>query len=228
MGMGMDLMPFGMPMQQNFLSPFSQISQMMNGMTAEMMNPSTPAFSHSQVSYMTVAPDATGRPQVYQASTTTRQGPGGVRETRKAVSDSRTGTKKLHVGRHLGERAHILEREENLYTGQREEHEDLVNLDHEEKHQFDREWRNRVYGGGGYERASITAQPAISDGRAPSSSATYGPGVTIEEVDDDEEIVEQAALPSSAPTVHHPPSPSRRHHQRDRGHKSSKRPKRHH
>ena len=53
-----------------------------------------------------------------------------MKETRKAVSDSRTGTKKMHVGRHLGDRAHIMEREENLYTGQREEHEDLVNLDH--------------------------------------------------------------------------------------------------
>lgn len=43
-----------------------------------------------------------GRPQVYQASKQTASGPGGVKETRKAVSDTRTGTKKLAVGRHMG------------------------------------------------------------------------------------------------------------------------------
>ena len=34
----------------------------------------------------------------------------------------------MSVGRHLGDRAHVIEREENLNTGQREQNEDFVNL----------------------------------------------------------------------------------------------------
>lgn len=70
-----------------------------------------------------------GRPQVYQASKQTAAGPGGVRETRKALSDSRSGVKKLSVGRHMGEKGHVKEREENMFTGQREENEEFLNMD---------------------------------------------------------------------------------------------------
>src|SRR5665811_1882025 len=85
------------------------------------------SFSSMSVTSITSGPD--GRPQVYQASNQTAIAPGGVKETRKAVADSRTGTKKLAVGRHVGDRGHVRERMENVYTGQREESEDLVNLD---------------------------------------------------------------------------------------------------
>lgn len=61
-----------------------------------------------------------------------RQGPGGIKETRKTVQDSRSGLKKMEVGRHLGERGHIREKEENMFTGQREENEDFINLDESE------------------------------------------------------------------------------------------------
>lgn len=58
-----------------------------------------------------------------------RRGPGGVKETKKAVSDSRSGVKKLAIGHHIGERAHIVEREQNLHTGDQEERQDYINLD---------------------------------------------------------------------------------------------------
>ena len=67
--------------------------------------------------------------QVYQASSTTRSAPGGIKETKKTVCDSRSGMKKMAIGHHIGERAHIVEREKNVYTGDVEQREDLVNLD---------------------------------------------------------------------------------------------------
>lgn len=67
--------------------------------------------------------------QVYQASSSVRQGPGGVKETKKAVSDSRSGVKKLAIGHHIGDRAHIIEREQNFHTGDQEERQDYINLE---------------------------------------------------------------------------------------------------
>lgn len=67
--------------------------------------------------------------QVYQASSSTRQGPGGVKETRKAVADSRSGIKKMQIGHHIGERAHVVEHEKNYHSGEAEERQEFINLD---------------------------------------------------------------------------------------------------
>lgn len=91
---------------------------------------------------MSSGPD--GKPQVYRASTSTRTGPGGVRETQRSVQDSRTGTKKLAIGHHIGERAHVIEREEDLHTGDQEERQEFINLDEEEADDFNREWETKV------------------------------------------------------------------------------------
>lgn len=45
------------------------------------------------------------------------------------MTDSVTGTKKMAIGHHIGDRAHIIEKEQNLHTGDREEREDFINLD---------------------------------------------------------------------------------------------------
>jgi hypothetical protein len=58
-----------------------------------------------------------------------RQAPGGIRETKKTVADSRTGVKKMAIGHHIGERGHVLEREHNVYSGEQEEHQEFINLD---------------------------------------------------------------------------------------------------
>jgi hypothetical protein len=55
--------------------------------------------------------------------------PGGVKETKKTVCDSRSGVKKIAIGHHIGDRAHVLEREQNLHSGEREERQEFVNLD---------------------------------------------------------------------------------------------------
>jgi hypothetical protein len=72
---------------------------------------------------------STGQPQIYQESSTTRQGPGGVRETRHTVTDTFTGTKKMAIGHHLGERGRVVERKQDLNTRELEENEELINLD---------------------------------------------------------------------------------------------------
>lgn len=35
----------------------------------------------------------------------------------------------MEIGHHIGDRAHIIEKEQNLHTGDREEREDFINLD---------------------------------------------------------------------------------------------------
>lgn len=78
---------------------------------------------------MTMSSGPDGRPQVYQASQSTRTAPGGIRETQKSVCDSRTGTKKLAIGHHIGDRSHVMEREQNMHSGQMEERQEFINLD---------------------------------------------------------------------------------------------------
>jgi hypothetical protein len=37
--------------------------------------------------------------------------------------------KKIAIGHHIGERAHVLEREQNLRSGEREERQEFINLE---------------------------------------------------------------------------------------------------
>jgi hypothetical protein len=37
--------------------------------------------------------------------------------------------KKIAIGHHIGERAHVLEREQNLHSGEREERQEFINLE---------------------------------------------------------------------------------------------------
>lgn len=98
-------------------------------------------YSSSSVFSMTSGPDG---PQVYQATSSTRAGPGGIKETRKTVQDSRSGTKKMAIGHHIGERAHIVEREQNVRTGEQEERQDYINLDDDDAEEFDREFQTKA------------------------------------------------------------------------------------
>ncbi|XP_057371333.1 myeloid leukemia factor-like [Daphnia carinata] len=125
--------PFGMPSIGQMFQSFGQ---------SGFGGGASPMYSSSSLMTMTTGPD--GQPQVYQASTTTRTAPGGVREVQRSVSDSRSGVRKMAVGRHLGERGHVVEKEQNYYTGDSEEREDFINIEEEEAHQFDEEWNRRA------------------------------------------------------------------------------------
>lgn len=85
--------------------------------------------SFTSSSVMTMSNGGDGRPQVYQETSSMRVGPGGIKETKKTVSDSRSGTKKMAIGHHIGERAHIIERQQNLRTGDQEENQEFINLE---------------------------------------------------------------------------------------------------
>lgn len=99
-------------------------------------------YSSSTVVSMTSGLD--GRPHVYKATSSTRTAPGGVRETQKTVCDSRSGTKKMSIGHHIGERGHIVEREHNMHSGDQEERQDFINLEEDEADDFNREWETRT------------------------------------------------------------------------------------
>lgn len=131
---------------------------------------------------MSSGPD--GRPQIYQATSSTKTGPGGIRETRRTVQDSMNGVKKMAIGHHIGERAHIIEKEQDLRSGQLEERQEFINLEEEQAEDFDREFTTKARGvssvrNTGY--ASIEAAPQQT--------------LTIESLDDDEnDEMEQQSL----------------------------------
>lgn len=107
-------------------------------------DPSVHSYCSSTMMSMTTGPD--GRPMVYQATSSTRSGPGGVCETQKSVCDNVTGTKKMQIGRHIGNRGHVIEREQNFISGEKEEREDFINIEEEEADKFSEEfeWRARM------------------------------------------------------------------------------------
>ena len=151
------------------------------------------AFCSSSVITMSSGPD--GRPQIYQATSSTKTGPGGIRETRRTVQDSVNGVKKMAIGHHIGDRAHIIEKEQDLRSGQLEEHQEFINLEEDEAEDFDREFTTKAHGvtgrGGG---RAICAAPA-----------TPQQTLTIEEIDDDDDVIE------TIPHVQRPSSTSSQH-----------------
>lgn len=80
---------------------------------------------------------------MFQATSSTRTAPGGLKETQRTVTDSRTGTKKMAIGHHIGDRAHIIEREHNLRSGDQEERQDFINIEEDEAEDFNREWEHK-------------------------------------------------------------------------------------
>ncbi|KAL3189213.1 hypothetical protein MRX96_002885 [Rhipicephalus microplus] len=70
--------------------------------------------------------------------------PGGVKETRRSLQDSRSGLQELTIGHHLDDRAHIVGRKRNRVTGEEDQSVEYVNLDEEEAEGFSREWQQRA------------------------------------------------------------------------------------
>lgn len=129
------------PMMGGGFFGFPAMPNMNRLLSADIGNNGT-SFCSSSVISMSSGPD--GRPQIYQATSSTKTGPGGIRETRKTVQDSSSGVKKMAIGHHIGERAHIIEKEQNLRSGQHEERQEFINLEEEEAESFDREFTNKA------------------------------------------------------------------------------------
>lgn len=111
-------------------------------MQSMMPVPSSSSFTSTSFVSMSSGPD--GRPQIYQASSSTKTGPNGVMETKKTVQDSRTGVKKMAIGHHIYDRGHIIEREQNLHEGTEEERQDFINLEEDEAEEFNREFQSKA------------------------------------------------------------------------------------
>lgn len=101
------------------------------------------SFSSSST-FSVMAPGSDGRPQIYHETSSTKMGPDGLKETRRTVQDSASGKKKMAIGHHLGEKAHVVEKEQNMHTGQREEREDFINLDESETEDFERKFEEKA------------------------------------------------------------------------------------
>lgn len=54
------------------------------------------------------------------------------------------GKQNVIIGHHIGERAHVIEREQNVLSGDQEEREDFINIEEEEADDFNREWETKV------------------------------------------------------------------------------------
>uniref|UniRef100_A0A0K8VI73 Myeloid leukemia factor n=1 Tax=Bactrocera latifrons TaxID=174628 RepID=A0A0K8VI73_BACLA len=132
-------------------------------LSADIGSPNGASYCSSSVITMSSGPD--GRPQIYQATTSTKTGPGGIRETRKTVEDSRRGMKKMAIGHHIGERAHIIEKEQDMRSGQLEERQEFINLEEDDAEDFDREFTNRARAGvrGARPQEMITIESADDD-----------------------------------------------------------------
>lgn len=127
------------------MTPFVGFSGMFHGMN-QMMNRMQQRFgeierqiqttsegdpnSHSYSSSSYYSYDGRGsEPHVYQAHTSTRTAPGGIRETRKAVTDSRTGEEKMEIGQHINDRGVLHEMRKNRKTAAEDKKQTLIGME---------------------------------------------------------------------------------------------------
>ncbi|KAF3847728.1 hypothetical protein F7725_020756 [Dissostichus mawsoni] len=119
--------------------------KMLNSVFVFQENTSTDSNSHSfsSSSVMTYSKVGNEPPKVFQASSSTRRAPGGIKETRKAVKDSESGVEQMAIGHHIQDRGHVVEKKFNKKTGNKECNQDFQNLD-ECIRDFDDEWQQEV------------------------------------------------------------------------------------
>ncbi|XP_034405049.1 myeloid leukemia factor 1 isoform X2 [Cyclopterus lumpus] len=134
-------------------NPFSMFDNMMSSRRNRMQemhknfeNMSTDSNTHSfsSSSVMTYSKVGNEPPKVFQASSSTRRAPGGIKETQQAVKDSETGLEKMSIAHHIQDRGHVVEKKYNKKTGQKEFNQDFNNIDESEAQSFDDEWQQEV------------------------------------------------------------------------------------
>lgn len=137
-------------------NPFGMVDNMianmrnrMDDMNRDFDNPPTMSsnlngHSFRSSSVMTYSKVGNEPAKVFQACSSTRRAPGGVKETRQAIKDSESGLEKLAVGHHIQDRGHVMEKKYNNKTGEKEFNQDFQNLDESEAQAFDEEWQQEV------------------------------------------------------------------------------------
>ncbi|KAI3379051.1 hypothetical protein SNEBB_000757 [Seison nebaliae] len=130
---GMDIM--------NFSSDFGNMGNMMaqfQSMDGNGNDPNGASFSSATV--MSYTNDGQGPPQVYKATNQVSK-MGDMKETRKAVKDSRRQLEKMAIGRHIKDQSHVIQRQRHG-GGPIEEEQNLENLDDTELPSFNQRWEN--------------------------------------------------------------------------------------
>lgn len=131
-------------------NPFGMVDNMIASMRNRMDMPedfengNSSGHSFSSSSVMTYSKVGNEPPKVFQASSSTRRAPGGIKETRRAVKDSESGLEKMSIGHHIQDRGHVMEKKLNNKTGKREFNQDFQNLDETEAEAFDEEWKQEL------------------------------------------------------------------------------------
>uniref|UniRef100_A0A3P9CGW7 Myeloid leukemia factor 1 n=1 Tax=Maylandia zebra TaxID=106582 RepID=A0A3P9CGW7_9CICH len=131
-------------------NPFGVFDNMMASMRSRMegmhRNLSADSNTHSfrSSSVMTYSKVGNEPPKVYQATSSTRCAPGGIKETRQAIRDSESGLEKMKIGHHIQDRGHVVEKKYNKKTGEKEFNQDFQNMDESEAQSFDDEWQQEV------------------------------------------------------------------------------------
>ena len=141
--------------------------------------------------------DGDGAPRVFEAHSSTRTAPGGLRETHKAFRDSERRLEKQQVTHHIGARGRTVQRERNMQSNESHETQRFEGVDESETAQnaFDAEWQrltreaNAMWGGQPFFAvdmpqmtrsalpASATAPAAAAAGaQAPGAQAAQAPG----------------------------------------------------
>ncbi|KAM7399485.1 hypothetical protein PAMP_018754 [Pampus punctatissimus] len=150
--MSRSLLPFGSIDNTDMMrNPFSMFDSMMANMRNRMEdihknidNTDSNTHSFSSSSVMTYSKVGNGPPKVFQATSSTRRAPGGIKETRQAVKDSESGLEKMAIGHHIQDRGHVVEKKINKKTGEKELKQDFQNLDESEAQTFDEEWQKEL------------------------------------------------------------------------------------
>ncbi|KAK7882568.1 hypothetical protein WMY93_028742 [Mugilogobius chulae] len=131
-------------------NPFGVVDNMITNMrnrmdtTQDTENGNVTGHSFSSSSVMTYSKVGNEPPKVFQASSSTRRAPGGIKETRRTIKDSESGVEKLSIGHHIQDRGHVMEKKYNNKTGEKEFNQDFQNLDESEANAFDEEWKQNV------------------------------------------------------------------------------------
>ncbi|XP_010727928.1 myeloid leukemia factor 1 isoform X2 [Larimichthys crocea] len=152
--MSRSLLPFGGIDNTDMMrNPFGMFDNMMANMrnrmgemhrNSENMSTDSNTHSFSSSSVMTYSKVGNEPPKVFQASSSTRRAPGGIKETRRALKDSESGLEKMAIGHHIQDRGHVVEKKFNKKTGEKEFNQDFQNMDESEASSFDDEWQQKV------------------------------------------------------------------------------------
>ncbi|XP_003384339.1 PREDICTED: myeloid leukemia factor-like [Amphimedon queenslandica] len=135
---------FGMMMMDPFARMQSMMANFDNMFAAAQEGRGGHSYSQSTVMHFSSTNGRDGQPQIYQASSSTRCAPGGIKESRKMERDSTTGVQKTSVSHQIGDKSRTVQREVNLRTNEREENREYINLTEEDEPSFSREWDEKA------------------------------------------------------------------------------------